>query len=70
MTTDFTPIAPQALLAEEDFVRGVVRDLIRDPDRVDDIVQQTWVQALITPPRSANGSFRLCRLIRSRTQNP
>jgi len=49
------PIAPQALLAEEDFIRGVVRDLIRDPDRVDDIVQQTWVQALTKPPRISGG---------------
>lgn len=48
------PIAPQALLAEEDFVRGVVGDLI-NPDQVDDIVQQTWVQALTQPPRAGGG---------------
>ena len=39
------------------FVRGVVRRLIPDEHQVDDIVQETWLTALRSPPQKA-GSLR------------
>ncbi len=38
------------LLGHEDFVRGLLRDLL-DPQAVDDVVQGTWIEALRSPPR-------------------
>lgn len=39
---------PERLLAEQDFVRGVVRSLIHG-DEVEDIVQRTWLRAVRRP---------------------
>ncbi len=45
--------APEALLAEQDFVRALVRSLLRGGDGEEDIVQKTWVRAMTSPPRDA-----------------
>ena len=41
------------LLIHADFVRGLARDLVRDPNGADDLAQEAWVCALQTPPRHA-----------------
>ncbi|MHC4814222.1 MAG: sigma-70 family RNA polymerase sigma factor [Planctomycetota bacterium] len=46
-----TQINPEALLSHLDFVRGVARSLLFDEHEVDDVVQQTWLQAVRRPPR-------------------
>ncbi len=49
-----TDTAPQAelLLEHAEFVRRLARGLVRDPDRADDVVQETWLAALENPPRA------------------
>ena len=42
--------APEALLAQEDFVRALVRNLLHGADGEDDILQHTWLRALRRPP--------------------
>ena len=44
-------INPEALLSHLDFVRGVAKSLLFDDHEVDDVVQQTWLQAVRRPPR-------------------
>src|SRR5689334_8026356 len=39
-----------SLLAHEPFVRAVVRDLLRDEHRVQDVLQETWIRALQAGP--------------------
>src|SRR5262245_34472845 len=41
-----------ALLAHGDFVRSLARSLVADPDRADDVVQQTWLASVNHPPRA------------------
>jgi RNA polymerase sigma factor (sigma-70 family) len=51
--SDFSPtLTADLLLTHERFVRGVARDLLRDPHAADDAVQDTWLQALQHGPRS------------------
>ncbi len=50
MTTPTLP-DPARLLAHRAFVRHVVRRLVRDDATADDVVQETWVRALRSPPR-------------------
>src|SRR5262252_3928011 len=45
------PVDPEHLLAEDPFVRGLARHLLRDPDAADDLAQQTWLAALQRGPR-------------------
>lgn len=48
-----TPPAPkelEALLAHAGWIRSLARTLVSDPNRADDLVQQTWVAALEHPP--------------------
>ncbi len=52
MSRSSTPADLETLLAHGDFVRALVARLVFDPDRVDDIVQQTWLAAIEHPPRS------------------
>ena len=40
------PVDPERLLAEDPFVRGLARQLLRDPDRADDLAQETWLSLL------------------------
>lgn len=42
---------PESLLAHAGFVRAIARSLVTDENRVDDIVQETWLAALKSPPR-------------------
>lgn len=46
-------VTRDALLAQADFVRSLARALVKDPDRADDVAQQTFVTALEAPPREA-----------------
>lgn len=50
-------LSPDLLLQHEPFVRAVVRGLLSDEDRVQDVVQETWLAALCRPPRQ-QGSLR------------
>ena len=49
MTQPMRP-SPDSLLAHEPFVRAVVRDLLRDEHRVQDVLQETWIRALDKGP--------------------
>jgi RNA polymerase sigma-70 factor (ECF subfamily) len=57
------------LLAHRDFVRALARSLIRDPDRAEDIVQDTWVAALEHPPRRWAGAAQLRSWLASVARN-
>src|SRR5262245_19021688 len=46
---DHVPIDSERLLAEDPFVRGLARQLVRDPDRADELAQQAWLQLLRSP---------------------
>jgi RNA polymerase sigma-70 factor (ECF subfamily) len=54
------------LLTQASFVRRLASALLRDPNDVDDVVQQTWLATLQGPPREA-GALRswLGRVVRS-----
>ncbi|MEQ8765508.1 MAG: sigma-70 family RNA polymerase sigma factor [Planctomycetota bacterium] len=45
---------PAELLEHDDFVRALVRRIVVHDDRVDDAVQETWLQALQARPRNAS----------------
>ena len=45
----------QTLLAHSQFVRALARQLVRDENRAEDVVQDTWLAALKRPPRSLRG---------------
>lgn len=44
----------ERLLAQAGWVRRLAHHLVRDPDRADDLVQDTWVAALRHPPRATD----------------
>ncbi len=48
---------PQALLANDAYVRALARHLVADPGRADDLAQQAWIAALEHTPRE-EGSLR------------
>lgn len=50
MTDSAFELDLQRLFAEEGFVRRLARGLLFDEHAVDDVVQQTWMAALRTPP--------------------
>ncbi len=50
-------LSPDSLLAHEPFVRAVVRDLLRDEQHVQDVLQETWIRALHRCPRE-EGSLK------------
>src|SRR5262245_5348384 len=54
------------LLAHGRFLRALARSLVLDPQRADDLVQETWAAALESPPRhgAALGSW-LARILRN-----
>ena len=66
MTTDRAGTPIEELLAHREWVRGLARSLVGDPDRADDVEQETWARALRRPPRQG-GSVRawLGRVVRS-----
>src|SRR5262245_59864522 len=45
------------MLVHDGFIRAIARGLLAEPSPVDDVVQQTWLRALCTPP-AASGSLR------------
>jgi RNA polymerase sigma-70 factor (ECF subfamily) len=49
MSAEPVPIAE--LLAHAEFVRGLARDLVRDPHLGDDLAQEAWLQTLRRPPQ-------------------
>lgn len=59
-----------ALCAEEPFVRALAKSLLFDDTRVDDVVQQTWLEALRrgVPGGEARRSW-LARVVRTRASN-
>src|SRR5947207_137657 len=53
LSVDGGPASPtvESLLAHEPFVRALARSLVRGDADVDDVVQETWLSALRSPPR-------------------
>src|SRR5262245_44842204 len=47
--------SPEHLLGHASFVRHVARALLDHEDRLEDVVQQTWLAALERPPRKTEG---------------
>ena len=47
---------PESLIAEQDWVRPLVRRLVRDEASAQDVLQSTWLRALRHPPRAERGS--------------
>src|SRR5262245_17970290 len=45
--------APEALLADHGWARRLARRLVQDPALAEDLIQDTWVQALEQPPRAS-----------------
>jgi RNA polymerase sigma-70 factor (ECF subfamily) len=54
MARDLSALDPTSLLAHGDFVTALARGLVADPNRADDVVQDTWLAALSNPPRDAS----------------
>src|SRR5204863_5302151 len=48
-----TPLDPERLLEHDRFVRGMARHLVRDAHRAEDLAQETFLAALVRPPRGA-----------------
>ncbi|HEV8113762.1 MAG TPA: sigma-70 family RNA polymerase sigma factor [Planctomycetota bacterium] len=70
MTTESFPIRAESLLQHREFVRALARSLVRDEHSAQDVVQETWLEALRHPPRNAAAlSGWLARVVRSRAQN-
>jgi len=71
-TTREQPERPSILdlLEQEEFVRNLARKLLGDPHAAEDLVQDTWVRALQSPPRHAM-SLRgwLSRVVRNLAAN-
>ncbi len=51
MNAGARPISPEELLAHADWLRRLAARLVHDPDRAQDVAQETWARALETPPR-------------------
>jgi len=67
MTAPDAPHAPEELLAHRQWLVALARRLVHDDATAQDLVQDTWVTALETPPRES-GSLRswLGRVLRNR----
>jgi RNA polymerase sigma-70 factor (ECF subfamily) len=63
---------PELLLAHAPFVRSIACALLHDENDVDDVVQQTWLAAMTTPPRAREGGGGLrswlARVVKSRVR--
>ena len=70
MSAESFPIPAEALLQHRGFVRALARSLTRDEHAAEDLVQETWLEALRRPPRST-GALRvwLARVTTSRARN-
>jgi len=51
------PENAEAFLAHASFVRGLARSLVSDPGAVEDVVQETWIRSVQSPP-PRSGSVR------------
>src|SRR5262245_24722491 len=61
---------PEALLAHGDFVRALARQLVRDPDRADDLAQQSWLNALSRKaPAVKSARAWLARIVRNASRD-
>ena len=70
MTGTSPAVDLEHLLAEEGFVRSLARSLLFDEHQVDDVVQQTWLQALRRPPATAASPRGwLAQVVRSQASN-
>ena len=69
------PLGAEELLAHRRFLRLLAGGLVRDEHRAEDLVQDTWVKALESPPQEAarggGASLRgwLARVLRNRAIN-
>jgi len=61
-----TPIPLHEILSHAAWLRRLVHDLVRDPGRADDVLQETWLRAVERPP-ARGGSLRgwLARVARN-----
>ncbi len=50
--SDTSAISIDELLTHSAWVRGLSRRLVRDPDLAEDLVQDTWLEVLRSPPRN------------------
>lgn len=70
MTAESYSIPAEALLQHRGFVRALARSLTRDEHAAEDLVQETWLEALRRPPRSADALRGwLARVTTSRARN-
>src|SRR6185369_2913889 len=56
MTDSPPPVPLDVLLRHHDWVRALARRLVADPNVADDVVQETWLEALRRPPRHATSA--------------
>jgi RNA polymerase sigma factor (sigma-70 family) len=54
-TMSETPVTIETLLAEHDWLSALARRLVVDAGTADDLVQETWLTALRSPPRHRRG---------------
>src|SRR5688572_8802894 len=54
MTAPVPPADPETLLTHDAFVRGLARQLVRDPELADDAAQATWL-ATVSQGRGQDG---------------
>ena len=57
MASESAPIPPETLFAHAKLVRAIARQLVRDESVADDVVQETWIAALQSPPEE-RGALR------------
>ena len=70
MTGTLQALDLDRLLAEESFVRSLAKSLLFDDHEVDEVVQQTWLQALRRPPSHAESPRGwLASVVRSQASN-
>jgi len=50
MSAEPAAIPMHVLLEHQDFVRGLARQLVRDPQQAEDLAQDAWIAALERPP--------------------
>lgn len=61
---------PEALLQHREFLRGLARQLLGDEHLAEDVVQESYIAALTTPPRSAEAMRSwLARVVTRRASN-
>jgi len=64
MTDAMRPLSVETLLAERAWVEALARSLVADDATAADVVQQTWLAAVESPPRSSSRGW-LARVVRN-----